>query len=155
MEFLGAGVPEQGRDHGGKESRIRKHPNTTFISLHVGNWPENLDYVSATLDRYPNMVVELGERQAELGRQPRRARKFFLEYQDRILFGTDRPPREAMYHSYFRWLETPDEYFEYWTWPRQGRWRIFGLDLPDSVLENIYHLNAEKIFRQFKGLPPA
>ena len=60
-----------------------------------------------------------------------------------------------MYHSYFRWLETPDEYFEYWTWPRQGRWRIFGLDLPDSVLENIYHLNAEKIFRQFKGVPPA
>ena len=132
-----------------------KHPNTTFISLHVGNWPENLDYVSATLDRYPNMVVELGERQADLGRQPRRARKFFLEYQDRILFGTDRPPREAMYHSYFRWLETRDEYFEYWTWPRQGRWRIFGLDLPDSVLENIYHFNAEKIFRQFKGLPPA
>ena len=60
-----------------------------------------------------------------------------------------------MYHSYFRWLETRDEYFEYWTWPRQGRWRIFELDLPDSVLENIYHLNVEKIFRQFKGLPPA
>ena len=86
-----------------------------------------------------------------MGRQPRRARKFFLDYQDRICFGTDMAPSEGLYRNHFRWLETADEYFDYWGSPGQGRWKIYGLDLPDSVLEKVYHLNAEKVFRQFKG----
>jgi predicted TIM-barrel fold metal-dependent hydrolase len=129
-----------------------KHPHTTFIALHVANWPENLDAVSSWLDKYPNMYVEFGAREAELGRQPRRARKFFLDYQDRIMFGTDSEPEEAMYANYFRWLETPDEYFEYAGYPGQGRWEIYGMELPDNVLEKVYNKNAEKIFAQFKGL---
>jgi predicted TIM-barrel fold metal-dependent hydrolase len=130
---------------------VEKHPHTTFIALHVANWPENLDAVSHWLDRYPNMVVEFGAREAELGRQPRRARKFFLDYQDRILFGTDSEPQEAMYANYFRWLETADEYFPYAGYPGQGRWMIYGMELPDGVLEKVYHKNADRIFAQFKG----
>jgi predicted TIM-barrel fold metal-dependent hydrolase len=130
---------------------IEKHPRTTFIALHVANWPENLNAVSAWLDKYPNMYVEFGARQAELGRQPRRSRKFFVDYQDRILFGTDSEPEEAMYANYFRWLETGDEYFPYWGYPGQGRWEIYGMELPDGVLEKVYHKNADKIFAQFKG----
>jgi predicted TIM-barrel fold metal-dependent hydrolase len=129
-----------------------KHPHTTFIALHVANWPENLDAVSAWLRQYPNMVVELGAREAELGRQPRRARQFFVEFQERILFGTDSEPDEKMYANYFRWLETGDEYFDYWDYPGQGRWKIYGMELPDAVLENVYHANAERIFAEFKGL---
>jgi len=130
---------------------IEKHPRTTFIALHVANWPENLDAVSAWLDKYPNMFVEFGARQAELGRQPRRSRNFFSDYQDRILFGTDSEPEEAMYANYFRWLETADEYFPYWGYPGQGRWEIYGMELPDGVLEKVYHKNADRIFAQFKG----
>jgi uncharacterized protein len=130
---------------------IEEHPRTTFIALHVANWPENLDAVSAWLDKYPNMYVEFGARQAELGRQPRRSRRFFVDYQDRILFGTDSEPEEAMYANYFRWLETGDEYFPYWGYPGQGRWEIYGMELPDVVLEKVYHKNADKIFAQFKG----
>ena len=129
-----------------------KHPHTTFIALHVANWPENLDAVSSWLEKYPNMYVELGARQAELGRQPRRTRKFFLEYQDRILFGTDSEPEEKMYANYFRWLETADEYFDYWGYPGQGRWEIYGTELPDGVLEKVYNKNAERIFAQFNGM---
>ena len=129
-----------------------KHPHTTFIALHVANWPENLDTVSAWLQKFPNMVVELGAREAELGRQPRRARQFFMEFQDRILFGTDSEPDEKMYANYFRWLETGDEYFDYWDYPGQGRWKIYGMELPDAVLEKVYHANAERIFAEFKGL---
>jgi len=128
-----------------------KHPHTTFIALHVGNWPENLDAVSAWLTKYPNMYVEFGAREAELGRQPRRAFKFFTEFQDRILFGSDAEPIPQMYRNYFRWLETEDEYFPYWNYPAQGRWEIYGLGLPDSILEKVYHKNAEKIFAQFGG----
>ena len=130
---------------------FERHPHTTFLALHVANWPENLDAVSDWLDKYPNVYVEFGARQAELGRQPLRSRKFFLEYQDRILFGTDSEPEEPMYANYFRWLETADEYFPYWGYPGQGRWNIYGMELPDSVLEKIYRKNAEKVFGQFKG----
>ena len=129
-----------------------RHPRTTFIALHVANWPENLDYVSRMLDQHPNAYVEFGAREAELGRQPQRARKFFLDYSDRIMFGTDNAAEEAMYQNYFRWLETADEYFEYWGYPEQGRWHIYGLDLPDAVLEKVYHLNAEKVLGQFRDV---
>jgi len=128
-----------------------KHPGTTFIALHIANHPEDLDDASGVLDRYPNVMVETGARQAELGRQPRRAREFFLRYQDRILFGTDFRPEEAMYRNWFRWLETADEHFEYWNHPDQGRWRIYGLDLPREVLEKVYGRNAERVFSTFSA----
>jgi predicted TIM-barrel fold metal-dependent hydrolase len=122
-----------------------RHPGTTFIALHVANHPEDLDDVSAVLDFYPNVVVETGARHAELGRQPRRARAFFIKYQGRILFGTDFTPEEAMYRNWFRFLETDDEHFDYWHYPSQGRWRIYGLDLPRPVLEKVYAANAERV----------
>ena len=132
-----------------------RHPNTTFVALHMANWPEKLDYVSELLDRYPNVMVEFGAREAELGRQPRRAREFFLRYQDRVMFGTDNGMSAEMYQNHFRWLETGDEYFDYWGYPGQGRWKIYGMELPDAVLEKVYHLNAEHMFGQFKGAAPA
>ena len=150
--FYGPKFPSKEAILEARNRMFARHPNTTFISLHVGNWPENLDYVSDVLNRLPNVVIEFGAREAELGRQPRRARKFFLQYQDRILFGTDMTPSEGLYRNYFRWLETGDEYFDYYAAPEQGRWKIYGLDLPDAVLEKVYHLNAERIFNQFKGL---
>ncbi len=152
--FYGPRFPSKESILAARERMFAKHPDTTFISLHVANWPENLDYVSTLLNRRPNVVVEFGAREAELGRQPRRARRFFLEYQYRILFGTDNTPSEEMYRNHFRWLETADEYFDYWGAPGQGRWKIYGLDLPDKVLEEVYHLNAEKVLSQFKELGP-
>ena len=149
--FYGPKFPSKATLLAERNHAIASHPRTTFIALHVANWPENLDAVSAWLDKYPNMYVEFGARQAELGRQPSRSRKFFMDYQDRIMFGTDAEPEEAMYASYFRWLETDDEYFPYWGYPGQGRWEIYGMGLPDAVLEKVYHSNAEKILSQFKG----
>jgi len=126
-----------------------KHPKTNFVSLHMG-WPENLDWVAQMLDQHPNVMVEFGAREAELGRQPLRTRQLFLKYQDRIMFGTDNGIDTAMYRNYFRWLETNDEDFDYWGYPGQGRWEIDGVGLPDAVLEKVYHGNAERLFRGFK-----
>jgi uncharacterized protein len=153
--FYDHGFPTKEEVMAQRDRMFAKHPHTTFISLHLANWPENLDYVSQLLDRLPNVMVEFGAREAELGREPRRAREFFLKYQNRIMFGTDAPPELDMYRNYFRWLETDDEYFDYYGYPGQGRWKIYGMKLPDPVLENIYHRNAERIFAQFKGLPPS
>jgi predicted TIM-barrel fold metal-dependent hydrolase len=132
-----------------------RHPGTTFIALHVANHPEDLADVSGVLERLPNVVVETGARHAELGRQPRRAREFFLKYQDRILFGTDYTPEEGMYRNWFRFLETADEHFDYWNAPTQGRWKISGLDLPPDVLEKVYAKNAERVLARFGSTPPA
>jgi len=150
--FYGPKFPSKESILAARDRMFAQNPNTTFISLHVGNWPEDLDYVSDMLNQHPNVMVEIGARVAELGRQPRRARRFFLEYQDRILFGTDFSVSEEMYRNHFRWLETADEHFDYWAAPEQGRWKIYGLELPDEVLEKVYHRNAEKVYSQFKGL---
>jgi len=147
--FYGPQFPSKEKLLAERNHVFEKHPHTTFIALHVANWPENLDAVSAWLDKYPNMYVELGARQAELGRQPRRAGQFFRQYQDRILFGTDSDPVEKMYASYFRWLESADEYFDYWDYPEQGHWKIYGLALPDEILKKVYSENAERIFVRY------
>lgn len=130
---------------GARDRVIERHPETTFVALHLGGWPENLDYVSDLLHRHANVFIELGARQAELGRQPRRTRRLFLDYPDRILFGTDFWPMPALYENFFRWLETADEYFPYYQSPEQGRWNIYGIDLPDEVLEKVYHRNADRL----------
>lgn len=128
---------------------VRRHLRTTFIGAHVGGYAENLRWVGRFLDECPNFYVDVSERIPELGRQPYTARRFFIEYQDRILFGTDRPtPREDhVLTTWFRLLETDDEYFQYSPdpIPRQGRWRVYGLHLPDDVLRKIYHANAVRV----------
>jgi predicted TIM-barrel fold metal-dependent hydrolase len=149
--FHGPEFPEKRALLEARNRVFARHPQTTFIALHVANHPEDLDDVSAVLDRHPNVVVETGARQAELGRQPRRAREFFLRYQDRILFGTDAAPSEGLYRSWFRFLETADEHFDYWNAPGQGRWKISGLDLPKDVLEKVYARNAERVIPESAG----
>ena len=136
-----------------------RHPKTTFVALHVGHKAEDLGYVSECLDRFANMYVEMGARVGELGRQPRASRRFFERFQDRILFGTDAVPHgtqtpqqifgEALYEIYYRFLETEDEYFDYAPAPTppQGRWRIYGIGLPDSILRKVYYDNAARLLR--------
>jgi len=132
-----------------RDRMFAKHPHTTFVALHFGSWPENLDFVGQTLQTFPNVMIETGAREGELGRQPRRTRELFMKYSDRIMLGTDEGASEEMYRNYFRWFETEDEYFPYAQYPQQGRWMIYGLGLPDDVLEKVYHENAEKLFAQF------
>lgn len=151
--FYGPKFPSMAELLAQRDRVFSKHPHTTFVALHFGSWPENLDFVEQTLKKFPNVMIETGAREAELGRQARRTRELFLKYPDRIMFGTDEGAGEPMYRNYFRWLETEDEYFPYAQYPAQGRWMIYGLGLPDEVLEKVYHLNAERLFANFKGAP--
>ena len=123
---------------------FKKHPNTTFINAHLGWMGNDLDRLGKHLDQYPNVMTEIGAVLAELGRQPKRARQFFIDYQDRILFGKD-SYNVTEYYTYFRVLETEDEYFEYYR-KRHAHWKIYGLSLPDSVLQKVYYKNALHLF---------
>ncbi len=126
---------------------IARHPETIFIGAHVAGYPENLAEVGKWLKKYPNLHVEIAARIAELGRQPFTARKFFLEYPDRIMFGTDGPRSVGRLRPHWRLLETRDEYFSYAEnqYPPQGFWNIYGLDLPDEVLRKVYAENAARL----------
>lgn len=130
------------------EGLISRHPGTTFVGVHVGCYAENLKWVSRMLDTYPNFYIDIAERIAELGRQPYSSRRLFERHPDRILFGVDLfPPSARSYAPYFRFLETADEYFPYGATevPNQGRWGIYGLDLPDDVLRKVYVENATRL----------
>jgi predicted TIM-barrel fold metal-dependent hydrolase len=86
------------------------------------------------------MYVEIGAVIAELGRQPRFAKAFFTKYQDRIMFGKDAYNPEE-YHTYFRVLESNDEYFPYYK-KYHAFWAMYGLDLDDEILKKVYYKNA-------------
>jgi len=130
-------------------NRIRRHKKTQFIGCHVASYAENLTWVSSLLDECPNLCVDISERIGELGRQPYTTRKFFIQYADRIIFGIDRLPDKVWYQIYARFLETDDEYFNYDPTypPRQGRWFIYGIYLPDEVLGKVYYKNLSRILR--------
>ena len=122
---------------------FRRHPETTFIAAHLAWLGHDLGRLGQLLDEIPNMNVGLGAVIYEPGRQPRFAREFFIKYQDRILMGKDSwAPDE--YPTYFRVLETADEYFPYYR-RYHAFWRMYGLDLPDQVLRKVYHENALRI----------
>ena len=132
---------------------VARHPRTAFVGAHVGCYAEDLAWVGALLDRCPNFTVDIAARIGELGRQPYAARRFFLKYADRILFGSDFGPNLDAYRIIYRFLETDDEYFNYNASPvpEQGRWYVCGLFLPDEVLEKIYFRNAERLLDGYAG----
>src|SRR5437660_3084581 len=157
--FYGGDFPSNAELLEARNRVFARHPKTQFIVLHVGNFSENLANVSENLDRFSNITVDTAARIGELGRQPRTSRRFFDRYQDRILFGTDATPHgdefpqqvfnDKLYEIYYRFLETDDEYFDYAPArvPPQGRWRIYGIDLPESILHKVYSQNAARLLQ--------
>jgi predicted TIM-barrel fold metal-dependent hydrolase len=122
---------------------FRKHPETKFIDAHLGWFGNDLDRLGKLFDELPNVYTELGAVLAELGRQPRHARAWMIKYQDRVMMGKDTYKKEE-YYTYFRVLETDDEYFDYYR-KRHAHWKMYGMDLPDSVLRKVYYENALKV----------
>ena len=125
---------------GEQHNLFRRHPHTKFIAAHLGWMGHDLTRLGTLLDEMPNMYVGLGAVIYELGRQPRFAREWLIEYQDRVLMGKDSYNQEE-FHTYFRVFETADDYFDYYR-RYHAFWQKYGLDLPDEVLRKIYYENA-------------
>ena len=119
---------------------LAKHPETTFIACHLANLGHDLKQLSAMLEAYDNLYLDISARDYEVGRQPRASAKFLAKYSDRVLFGTDMGIDKGMYQSWWRLLESEDEHM-----PGRSWWRYYGLALPEDVLEKLYRTNAEKV----------
>jgi uncharacterized protein len=102
-QFPGARVPPD-RYPGWEETMAEqhrmfaKHPKTIFINAHLGWMGGDLAEFGRLMDKLPNMYTEIGAVLAELGRQPRFAREWFIKYQDRVLFGKDTWQRRRVPH---------------------------------------------------------
>lgn len=136
-----------------RDRLFERRRDVRFVALHFGELAHDLKRAAALLDRHPNVWLDTAQRIDELGRQPMAARKFFIQYQDRILYGTDGVPDYEKVRIYWRFFETADEYFDYHPphKARKGLWKISGLALPDNVLRKLYYANALKLL----GIPEA
>jgi predicted TIM-barrel fold metal-dependent hydrolase len=173
--FYGEPVPSWEQLYQSFERRVARHPKTTFIGVHFGNDPEDPDQVARMLDKYPNLYIDTAARVPEIGRHdPAKMRRFYEKYQDRVLFGTDTgiggsqeemmygsngadPPtskdEELFFSATYRYFESRDRQFASPT-PIQGRWKIDGVGLPDSVLRKVYYENAARLL-QFTPRAPS
>jgi len=145
---------------------IARHPGTIFIGAHLGEYPEDLAYMDACLDRYPNFYVDTSARIGEIGRHPvEEIRAFFLKHQHRVIFGTDLVlgcgvfddrAQEDMaefkhfYDAHWCFFEIEEREIEYPGFPIQGRWRVDAIGLPDEVLEKLYLRNAQRLIPGLK-----
>jgi predicted TIM-barrel fold metal-dependent hydrolase len=152
--YSGTGHPTHEEICAHREKMLAKHPDTRFVLAHIAMMGYDLKAVSALLDNYPNADVEVSAAIQEVGRQPYTARAFLLKYQDRVLLGTDgtrarQDDADGFWRPHFRFFETYDEYFDHPAQllsplgaPLHGRWKIYGISLPDEALRKIYYENA-------------
>jgi len=137
-----------------RDRMLAKHPNLRVIGAHLGSLEYDVAEIARRLDRYPNFAVGTSARLLDLAYQnPQVVRQFFIDYQNRILFGTDfvqRQPASAMPEAERgKSLERIEErycrdfaYFESdQTWMIRDR-EVQGLGLPEDVLEKFYFRNA-------------
>jgi predicted TIM-barrel fold metal-dependent hydrolase len=63
--FYGGDYPSLRELLAQRDRMFAKHPQTTFVALHFGSWPENLDFVDQTLQRFSNVMIETGAREGD------------------------------------------------------------------------------------------
>lgn len=136
-----------------RDSLLTKHPNLKFISCHLGSQEWSVDELAKTLDKFPNMAVDLAARichlQYQSAKDKKKVRDFLINYQDRILYGTDISYSESKLDSSFfagiRASRIKD--WNYFTGEMELKSRdvntpFTGLHLPKQVVDKIFYLNA-------------
>jgi predicted TIM-barrel fold metal-dependent hydrolase len=147
------------------EARIARHPATVFVGAHFGNAAEEPERVARMLSSYPNYFIDTAARVPEFGRHAAdRMRQFFIQFQDRVLFGSDlgvgpegltlgsggelpgtRAESRTFFDRHWSYFETRQKQMQHPT-PIQGRWTVDGIGLPREVLEKLYFRNAARVF---------
>ena len=136
---------------------LEKHPRLVMIGAHLGSMEHDIDALAQRLDRFPNFYVDVSARAAALRRQPaENVREFLIEYQNRVLYGVDvgeyRPGEIPSDSERIAFAEAMERCYrtDYQFYAGAGRHPIDGnevecLALPASVLEKLYHGNAQRL----------
>jgi predicted TIM-barrel fold metal-dependent hydrolase len=146
---------------------IERHPDLRFVGAHLGSMEFDVDEMITRFEKYPNFAVELGGRTRYFMWQAKgKVYDFFMRYQDRIMYGTDRGSslvmsdeqkketyKELEYRNslFMRYYATAEEI----PWgniisgdkPRpKSTYKVSALDLPMEVLEKVFYKNAVRWF---------
>ena len=143
-------------------ARLEQFPEINIQGAHFGGDPEHLDHLASLLERYPNYYLDSSATKwvaREFSRHGPAARDFLIRFPDRVLFGTDlvaNPDREKegkREHYATRF------YVHQMMWEHTGSFdspiededsleppRFEGLNLPESVLANLYWDNAARLY---------
>ena len=145
---------------------MARHPNLKVIFAHFFFLSAQLERLSAYLERYPNLHIDLTpgiEMYFNFSSSPQKVKEFFIKYQDRIIFGTDigakallSTPELGIEFGESRsrvnlvrsFMELDEEF-----WLEEGTGFLFGkpekpfqgIGLPPDVLEKVYYRNFEKL----------
>jgi hypothetical protein len=155
--FLHPELPSYEQQMAARDRMLARNPQLKFMGAHLASLEWSVDELAAFLDRYPNTVVDLAARMGQVQFQSNRdrdkVRRFFIRYQDRLLYGSDLTqeqggdPGELRREAHAMWLRD-------WRYLNTGqRFRVpeldapvRGLGLPRSVIRKIYSANAEHWF---------
>jgi hypothetical protein len=155
--YLHPELPSYEEQMAARDRMLDRHPRLKFMGAHMASLEWSVDKLAAFLDRYPNAVVDLAARMGQLQYQSNqdlaKVRRFFIRYQDRLLYGTDlsqdpdADPQEVRRDAHETWLRD-------WQYLATGRTfrvpeldaPVHGLSLPRSVLKKVYSGNAERWF---------
>jgi predicted TIM-barrel fold metal-dependent hydrolase len=142
------GAPSKEEILRARDHLVAENPNLRVVGAHLGSLESNFDELGEDFDKYPNFAVDTAARMPYVMMLPRdRAIAFITKYQDRLIYGTDlqfRPGTNAQrvvktwenyYANDWRFLATSD-------WVEYKGKKYQGLDLPQPILEKIYHSNA-------------
>jgi predicted TIM-barrel fold metal-dependent hydrolase len=161
------GLPGHAEILAARDRMLSKHPDLVVIAAHLGSEAHDLDALAKRFDRFPNLYADVAARTPELRRHPaEKVRKFFMRYQDRLLYGTDadkytegRLPtseeRAAFVASMEKWYRNDFDYYAGQGKRKSGSREIESLGLPREVLEKFYHQNAQRLLIGLTAAPPS
>ncbi|NHE58827.1 amidohydrolase family protein [Cyclobacterium plantarum] len=140
-----------------RDNMLEKHPNLKFVGAHMGSLEYDVEELARTLDRFPNMAVDLAARMGQVFYQTaedrEKVREFFIRYQDRLLYATDLSDNGS---------RTEEELYAAMDAAWKRDWEFFvsdnmmesdlinrpfkALQLPKEVVDKVFYENGLKWF---------
>lgn len=148
-----------------RDRMVAAHPRLRFIGVHLASQERDVDELAVFLDKFPTAVVDVAARIGQLQYQSQkdreRVRRFFIKYQDRVLYGSDMAQApaqdgaalgreaEGVWRMHWRYFNTADS-FKVSDLDKP----VKGLALPRDVVNKLYRTNAERAFPGAWGAKP-
>lgn len=140
-----------------RDRMLDRHPKLKFVGVHLASLEWSVDRITDFLNRYPNASVDVAARMSHLqlqaSRDREKVRRFFIQFQDRILYATDiacQGPQEdgecaaqadQAWRDDWRFLNGADTLHS-----TEFAAPFRGLALPRDVIDKLYSGNARRLF---------